>query len=101
MSARNECGADRIIVDSTSIAHMNKSDWLRQECLLSYYKKIFWSALAKRIPVCQNLTDQLIEFSYYRQNIRSNVDNLSTTQNAFVSELDLFEACENKIKNAK
>lgn len=99
--SKNECFSDRLIVDAIHLSSMNASDRFRQGCLLNYYKHIFSSPEAKSLKACTGLSDRLIEFSYHRQNIWSHTYNAldTPTKNPFITDLDLFENCEEKIKD--
>ena len=74
---------------------MSDADWLRQECLLAYYKNMLSQPHSTK--KCNGLKDRLVEFSYYRQNIRSkNGDTLAMPplKNSFIADIDLLETCE-------
>lgn len=101
MESRSDCVAPRLIVDGSSIMNMNTLDWFRQECLIAYYKRIFVSPVAQKIKACDRLSDRLIEFTYYRQNLRSNHENTPIIKNPFITDLDIFENCEHQIKEFK
>lgn len=96
---KNDCAAKEFLVDTVSIIKMKPADWFRQECLLLYYKNLVWSPQAENIEVCKGLSDRLIEFSYYRQNLRSKNEDtaLSPGKNPFRTDVDLIEDCEREI----